>query len=195
MRGVIETIKHIFAALRLLSVLLFALFLPQVCLWQTDHASSSIFPEAEQKNSSNQEKAAQSYSFLEVLQKIKPFDVGAGAKSLQCILLPDTLRFSKQKWIQLSSILKTLGIDSKPYRYYNATKKQHCSGLRLHITDNNHFSSRKTTATMLTFFKKNGIMMQCSPHIFDHNAELKELRSLFQEPHNHIRVASKVRRV
>lgn len=193
MRGVIETIKHTFAALQLLSVLLFALFLPQLWVRYTEHTSPSIL-ETKHHSNASQEKALEIYNFLALLQEIKPFDVGAGSKALQCILLPDALHFPKQKWTQLSSILKTLGVDSKPYRYYNATKKQHCSGLRLHIRDSNHFFSLKTTTTMLTFFKKNGVILQFSP-LFDRRAGSQEIRSLLQESYKYVHGASKMRAV
>lgn len=120
------------------------------------------------------------YSFLGLLAKVMPFDIGLGTdKAFQCILLPEKIKFSKQKWQELSLLLKDLGVESKMHRYYNLHKKHHYSGLRLHINDINHFSSFKTLLAVLTFFKNNGVSLQFSS-TFDQALGSSALRSLLQ---------------
>jgi len=119
-------------------------------------------------------------AFLGLLDQVTPFDIGLGTdKAFQCILLPDKIKFPKQKWLDLAAVLKDLGVESKEHRYYSARKKTHCSGLRLHIHDINHFSSFKTLLTMLTFFKHNGVPLQFSPS-FDKAMGSSAIKALIQ---------------
>ena len=120
------------------------------------------------------------YSFLGLLDQVAPFDTGLGSdKSFQCILLPDKLKFPKQKWLELGALLKDLGVESKEHRYYSARKKTYCSGLRFHIIDINHFSSFKTLITLLSFFKSNGVPIQFSAS-FDKAMGSQAIKSLIQ---------------
>lgn len=120
------------------------------------------------------------HSFLGLLGEVAPFDIGLGTdKAFQCILLPDKMKFPRHKWQELGLVLKDLGVESKVHRYYSARKKYHCSGLRLHIHDINHFSSFKTLLTILNFFKNNGVPLQFSP-AFDQAMGSRSLRSLVQ---------------
>lgn len=120
------------------------------------------------------------YSFLGLLAQVAPFDTGVGTdKAFQCILLPEKIKFPKTKWQELGSLLRDLGVESKVHRYYNARKKYHCSGLRLHINDINHFSSFKALLAVLNFFTHNGVQLRFSP-LFDQAVGSKSLRSLVQ---------------
>lgn len=121
------------------------------------------------------------YSFLGLLGEVAPFDIGIGTdKAFQCMLLPDSLKFPTHKWQELDVVLHNAGIESKPYRYYSARKKQYYSGLRLHIHDINHFSSFKTLLSVLTFFKSNKVKLQFSPS-FDKAIGSGKVRLLMQD--------------
>lgn len=120
------------------------------------------------------------YSFLGLLEHVGPFDIGLGTdKAFQCILLPDKIKFQRQKWLELGALLKDQGVECKEHRYHSVRKKTHYSGLRLHIQDINHFSSFKTLLTVLSFFKKNGIPLQFSPS-FDKAMGSNSIKSLIQ---------------
>lgn len=120
------------------------------------------------------------YSFLGLLGEVAPFEIGIGTdKAFQCLLLPEHLKFPKQKWQELRSLLEDQGIESKSYRYYSSRKKEHCSGLRLHINDINHFSSFKTLLSILNFFKESGLKLTFSKQ-FDASLGTDKVRSLLQ---------------
>ncbi|MCA9770140.1 DUF1343 domain-containing protein [Candidatus Dependentiae bacterium] len=103
------------------------------------------------------------YSFLGLIGEVVPFDIGIGTdKAFQCILLPESLNFSKKKWYELQVVLKKLGVESTFYRYFSQRKKQYCSGLRLCISNIDQFSSFNTLLTILQFFKDTGITLSFS---------------------------------
>lgn len=109
----------------------------------------------------------QGYSFLGLLGEVTPFDVAAGTKKVhQCILLPESITFSKQKWYELHTLLKGHGIESKFHRYFNNNKKQYCRGLHLVVGDINTFSSLDALLAVLKFFKDAGVKLSYS-HQFD----------------------------
>lgn len=111
--------------------------------------------------------ACYGYSFLGLLGEVSPFDIGVGTdKAFQCILLPESLQFPKQKWYELRALLKERGIESSLYRYFSSRKKQYCSGLRLFVRDINRFSSFNTLLTVLDFFKQAGLSLALSS-VFD----------------------------
>ena len=103
------------------------------------------------------------YSFLGLLGEVAPFDIGIGTdKAFQCILLPENISFNKEHWYQLKKLLADQGIESTFYRYKSNRKKQHCSGLRLHISDINTFSSCNTFIKIIQFFKDTGLSLNFS---------------------------------
>jgi uncharacterized protein YbbC (DUF1343 family) len=132
------------------------------------------------------------YSFLGLLSNVAPLDTGIGTeKAYQCVLLPDSIKFPKQKWHELGVLLKELGVESKGYRYYSASKKQYCSGLRVHVQDINHFSSVKTLFAVLTFFKQNGVPLKFSS-AFDKALGSHSFRRCVQGGVAYAEVASKM---
>ncbi|MCK5632827.1 DUF1343 domain-containing protein [bacterium] len=121
------------------------------------------------------------YSFLGLLGEIRPFDIGVGTdKAFQCLLLPETIKFSKKKWHELHLVLKKQGVGNSFYRYYSNRKKIYCSGLRLHVNNINSFSAFETLLTIVDFFKKTGVTLTYSNH-FDKAAGSKKLRAFFQD--------------
>lgn len=120
------------------------------------------------------------YSFLGLLGEVHPFDVGVGTdKAFQCILLPETVKFSKKKWHDLHLTLKKEGVENSFYRYYSPRKKLYCSGLRLSIADINTFSSFSTLLAILDFFKKSGVKLTFSKH-FDKAVGSSEVREFLE---------------
>ncbi|MFC1845771.1 exo-beta-N-acetylmuramidase NamZ domain-containing protein [Candidatus Dependentiae bacterium] len=120
------------------------------------------------------------YSFLGLLGEVRPFDIGIGTdKAFQCILLPETIKFSKKKWHELHLELKKLGVENSFYRYYSARKKQYCSGLRFHIANINAFSSFSTLLTILDFFKRSGLALTFSDH-FDKAMGSEKVRQFLE---------------
>jgi uncharacterized protein YbbC (DUF1343 family) len=103
------------------------------------------------------------YSFLGLIGEVSPFDIGIGTEhAFQCILLPDSLTFSKKKWYELQVMLKEMSVDSSLYRYFSERKKEYCSGLRLSIADIDQFSSFTTLLKLLLFFKDAGVKLSFS---------------------------------
>lgn len=120
------------------------------------------------------------YSFLGLLGEVRPFDIGIGtSRAFQCILLPETIKFSKKKWHKLHVMLEKRGVDNSFYRYYSARKKKYCSGLRLHITDINTFSSFSTLLMVLDFFKKQKVKLTFSKN-FDRAMGTYKVREFFE---------------
>ncbi len=120
------------------------------------------------------------YSFLGLLGEIRPFDVGVGtSKAFQCVLLPETIKFSKKKWHELHLILKKCGADTSFYRYYSARKKMYCSGLRIRISNINAFSSFGTFFKIVQFFQKSGLKLKFSKH-FDKAAGSEKVREFLE---------------
>ena len=120
------------------------------------------------------------YSFLGMLGEVLPFDIGIGtSRAFQCILLPETIKFSKKKWHELHVKLEKRGVHNSFYRYYSARKKNYCSGLRLHITDINTFSSFSTLLMVLDFFKKHKVKLTFSKN-FDRALGTYKVREFFE---------------
>ncbi len=118
------------------------------------------------------------YSFLGLLGEVSPFDIAVGTdKSFQCLLLPEHVKFPKQKWHELRRVLSHQGIESKLHRCFSQRKKEYCSGLRLSIQDINRFSSFNTLLAVLTFFKESGISLQFSPQ-FDKSLGTNKIHKL-----------------
>ncbi|MFI5333284.1 MAG: exo-beta-N-acetylmuramidase NamZ domain-containing protein [Candidatus Babeliales bacterium] len=124
--------------------------------------------------------ACYGYSLLGLLGEIAPFDVGIGTdKVFQCITLPESIQFPKQKWYELRSLLKDQGVESRLYRYYSQRKKQYCSGLTICIRDINDFSSFSTLLVVVTFFKNNGVKLSFSSN-FDVAVGTAQLREYLE---------------
>lgn len=103
------------------------------------------------------------YSFLGLFGEISPFDVGLGTdKSFQCLALPESIRFPKQTWYEVRTLLKSHGIDSRYHRYYSKRKKRFYSGLTIGIANINQVSSFNTFLDLLDFFNKKGIKLTLS---------------------------------
>jgi len=120
------------------------------------------------------------YSFLGLLGEIRPFDLGIGtSRAFQCILLPESVDFSKKKWHELHLILKKCGVDNSFYRYYSARKKQYCSGLRLRISNINALSSFNVFLKTVQFFKRSGLQITFSDH-FDRAAGNVNVRKFLE---------------
>ncbi len=108
------------------------------------------------------------YSFLGVLGEVAPFDIGVGtSKAFQCLLLPEKIGFSRDKWYQLRQVLMSYGIESKWYRTFSKRKNEYCSGLELHVRDINNFSSFHTLLALLSFFKQEGLQLSFSSRFDD----------------------------
>jgi uncharacterized protein YbbC (DUF1343 family) len=102
-------------------------------------------------------------SFLTILSSVGPFDIGIGTDmAFQCLALPESLRFPKQKWFELRTILKQQGIETSWYRYPNAKKQATFAGLRLMVRNIDQFSPFATIVTILHFFKDAGIKLTYS---------------------------------
>lgn len=102
-------------------------------------------------------------SFLTILSSVGPFDIGIGTDmAFQCLALPEGLRFSKQKWFELRTVLKQQGIETSWYRYTNAKKQATFAGLRLMVRNIDQFSPFATIVTILHFFKDAGIKLTYS---------------------------------
>lgn len=124
--------------------------------------------------------ACYGYSLLGLLGEIAPFDVGVGTdKVFQCITLPESIQFPKQKWYELRSLLKEQGVESRLYRYYSQRKKQYCSGLTICIRDINDFSSFSTLLVVVIFFKNNGVKLSFSSN-FDVAVGTPKLREYLE---------------
>jgi uncharacterized protein YbbC (DUF1343 family) len=121
-----------------------------------------------------------SCSFVKLLSEVAPFDIGLGTdKAYQCILLPDSLGFSKEKWYRLREILVTHGIESKFCLLQSACTSDACSGLALFIRDITTFSSLSALLAVLSFFKHEGVELSFSSH-FDAVVGSSKVREFFQ---------------
>ncbi len=114
-------------------------------------------------------------SFLTVLSSVGPFDIGMGTDmAFQCLALPESLKFPKQKWFELRTILKKYGVETSWYRYHT-THKQTFAGLRLIVPNVDQFSSFATIVAILNFFKDAGIKLTYSSE-FDRAFGGKKIR-------------------
>lgn len=99
-------------------------------------------------------------SFLHVLNSVAPFDIGLGTDiAYQCLALPDSLHFPKQKWFELRTILKEQGLETSWFGYMNHKKRVHYSGLRMLVRDIDHFSPFNAVVTIINFFQNAGIKL------------------------------------
>lgn len=120
------------------------------------------------------------FSFLEALHLIQPFDVGIGTDiPLQCILLPQQMKFPKQKWFELRTLLKECGIDTVFYHCFNTYKQQRYQGVRLMIKDIQQFSPFNTLLQVTQFFRNSGVVLSFSPE-FDRVMGNKKVREFLQ---------------
>ena len=107
-------------------------------------------------------------SFLEIVSLIQPLDVGVGTDmALQCILLPEEMRFPKQKWFELRYVLKECGVEASLYRCFNPAKHQRYQGLRLMVKNIQKFSPFTTMLALVEFFRAHGISLAYSPDFDD----------------------------
>ena len=103
------------------------------------------------------------YSFLGLLKQVGPFNIGTDTdNAFQCLLLPNSLQFSRHKWYELQEKFKHIGIKSKLYSYFNEKDNEHYTGLRLFVQNSNDFSSLNTLLTALTFFNQSGVPLTFS---------------------------------
>lgn len=114
-------------------------------------------------------------TFLYPLTFINPIETGYDALKMQCILLPETVKFNRAKWQELRVLLQDIGIDSSFHRCYNRQKKYYACGLRLFVKNIEHFSSLHALVTILKFFKRTGVTMTFS-NSFDECIGTKKLR-------------------
>jgi uncharacterized protein YbbC (DUF1343 family) len=115
-------------------------------------------------------------SFLSILSSVGPFDIGIGTDmAFQCLALPESLRFPKQKWFELRTILKQQGIETSWFRYPNPKKQATFTGLRLMIRNVDQFSPFATIITILHFFKDAGLKLTYSSE-FDRAFGGKKMR-------------------
>jgi len=120
------------------------------------------------------------YSFLGLLGEVAPFDIGVGTdRAFQCILLPESVKFSQEGWYELQSKLNAIGIHSKRYHYMSSRKKERCTGLQLSIRDIDSFSSFNALLTVLRFFKQAGVKLSFSER-FDQAIGTPQVRNFIE---------------
>jgi len=121
------------------------------------------------------------YSFLALFENIKPFYLGTGTdKSFECILLPDTVLFSKKKWKDLHKLLKSYGIENSFYRYFDKNQKNYFSGLQLKINDILNIESFNIFIAIANFFKNSGIQLEFSKD-FDQSIGTSKVREFLED--------------
>lgn len=119
-------------------------------------------------------------SFLQVLNAVTPFDVGVGTPmAYNCLALPESAHFSKQKWFELRTVLKEQGLESSWVTYMNPKKRTQYAGLRMLVRDIDHFSSFNTIVTIINFFKEAGIKLTFGPE-FDRAFGAKKMRDFLE---------------
>jgi len=97
------------------------------------------------------------YSFTGILGEISPVNVAIGSKdAFRCVLLPDDLKISKNKWQELALGLRKNNISSTFFKYLDKrkNKNENYSGLRLYIKDINKVSGFKCLINIIKFLKK-----------------------------------------
>lgn len=115
-------------------------------------------------------------SFLTILSSVGPFDIGVGTDmAFQCLALPESLHFPKQKWFELRTILKKQGIETSWHRYSSSQRRQTFLGLRLMVRSVDQFSQFATIVTILHFFKDAGLKLTYSSE-FDRAFGGKKIR-------------------
>ena len=102
-------------------------------------------------------------TFLNLFKEIKPFYVGTGTKlAFQLLLLPEHIYFPQKHWQKLHNLLKTYGIKSRFYTFFDKEKKIHYNGLKIKFENIHYTSSFKLCIQTLLFFKNNGVMLTFS---------------------------------
>jgi len=120
------------------------------------------------------------HTLLGLLAEIKPFDLACDTdEAFQCILLPEKLHISKYTWDELGSLLKSEGVASTFYRYFNKKKKQWYSGLHLFILSVNDVFFCKVLLSTVKFFQASGVKLSFSDS-FDIQLGSSKIRSFLQ---------------
>lgn len=103
------------------------------------------------------------HSFVGILSQVQPFDIGIGTDhAFECLLLPESLSFERQKWYELQINLRNNGIESKFYRYFNSAKKEYYHGLQFNMHTLKDYSMVNSLLSVLMFFKQNGLALHFS---------------------------------
>jgi len=132
------------------------------------------------------------YSFLGLLAQVSPFDVGIGTdKAFECLLLPESVSFERQKWYELQIDLRNMGIESRFYRHFCSVKKESFCGLRFSMQSIRELSTFNTLLSVLMFFKKNGLDLTFSP-CFDSVIGTSLVREVVQGSKSHELLKEKV---
>lgn len=104
-------------------------------------------------------------NLLAILAHVHPLDVGMGAdRAFEYLLLPESLKFERQKWYELQICLRNQGIESRFYRHFNASKKEYYHGLQCNMNGIREHSTINSLLAVLMFFKRSGLSLQFSPH-------------------------------
>jgi len=149
--------KGITPVSKIIFVIICAIFVPHLFVYLTRPAAH------EKRTVLHTDSCNHGYSFLKALSTVKPFDVGIGTdKAYQCIMLPETIDISHQRWLQLSALLKDQGVEGTPYHYMNTHKGIAYHGLSVCVDDTPD-SSYQILRTILEFFKANNVAMSCTP--------------------------------
>ena len=132
------------------------------------------------------------YSFLGLLSQVSPFDVGIGTdRAFECLLLPESAGFGRQKWYELQVSLRNVGIESRFYRYFCPARKEYCSGLRFSMQSIHEHSTFNTLLSVLMFFKKSGLDLSFSA-CFDQTVGTPLVREVVQGRKSHELLKEKV---
>ncbi len=109
------------------------------------------------------------FSFLSLLQQIKPIDVGVNTEyAWQALLLPENKHLSKWEMDYLKTICSKLGIYCKNYAYWDHEKKTKLYGIQLRVKkDINNFSSFNTLLTLARFLNNRKHIKLSYSNLFD----------------------------
>jgi len=103
------------------------------------------------------------YSFLGLLKEVEPFWVAVGTKNAyQVICLPENIHFPKEKWQVLHKMLYSYGVKSSFYRFFDKSKNNYCSGLKVMVSNIHYTKSFTIFISILKFFKNNKIELTFS---------------------------------
>ena len=132
------------------------------------------------------------YSFLGLLAQVAPFDVGIGTdRAFECLLLPESVSFERQKWYELQIDLRNVGIESRFHRHFCPVKKEYYCGLRFSMQSMRELSTFNTLLSVLMFFKKNGLDLTFSA-CFDSIVGTPLVREVVQGSRSHELLKEKV---
>ena len=131
-------------------------------------------------------------SFLGLLAQVAPFDVGIGTdRAFECLLLPESISFERQKWYELQIDLRNMGIESRFYRHFCSAKKEYYYGLRFSMQSIRELSTFSTLLSVLMFFKKSGLDFTFSA-CFDSTVGTPLVREVVQGSRSHELLKEKV---